>query len=132
MSAPNDSGQSYLNDELRYFQPVPYISIPLTLALVHFHPEPLDDCPCFEDAIAILSVILGSFLGHWNSARLRYAVAPDLWLHGPDFGIAIGCARIVIGMFVTTFVREFTTVLMRHDRYRNHLRLEINSQDDVT
>ncbi|KAK4687514.1 hypothetical protein P7C73_g2591, partial [Tremellales sp. Uapishka_1] len=35
--------------------------------------KPVDDCPCFEDAIAILSVILGSFLGHWHSPLLASA-----------------------------------------------------------
>ncbi|WWC91291.1 uncharacterized protein L201_006234 [Kwoniella dendrophila CBS 6074] len=53
---------------------VPAISIPLTLGMVHYHPEPLDDCPCFEDAIAVLAVILGSFLGHWWSIKTGNAV----------------------------------------------------------
>ncbi|KAJ9104315.1 hypothetical protein QFC19_003955 [Naganishia cerealis] len=48
---------------------VPLISIVVCLTLVHKHPEPIDDCPCFEDAIAILSVILGSFLCHWFTAK---------------------------------------------------------------
>ena len=55
--------------------------------MVHKHPEPVDgksppsiaarmaadfpflDCPCFEDAIAVLSVMLGSFLCHWFTAK---------------------------------------------------------------
>jgi hypothetical protein len=44
---------------------VPLILIPLTLLAVHKHPQPVDDCPCFEDAIAILSVLMGVFLSHW-------------------------------------------------------------------
>lgn len=67
---------------------VPLISVAVCLTLVHKHPEPVDgksmvfklpnsalsgsvlpDCPCFEDAIAILSVMLGSFLCHWYTAK---------------------------------------------------------------
>ncbi|GHJ86026.1 hypothetical protein NliqN6_2428 [Naganishia liquefaciens] len=48
---------------------VPLISIVVCLAMVHKHPEPVDDCPCFEDAIAVLSVMLGSFLCHWSTAK---------------------------------------------------------------
>jgi hypothetical protein len=44
---------------------VPLILIPLTLLAVHKHPQPVDDCPCFEDAIAIMSVLMGVFLSHW-------------------------------------------------------------------
>jgi hypothetical protein len=29
------------------------------------------DCPCFEDAIAFLSVMLGSFLSHWFNSHYR-------------------------------------------------------------
>jgi len=35
--------------------------------LVHYHPQPVDDCPCFEDAIAFVSVILGVYLARWHS-----------------------------------------------------------------
>ncbi|KIK37335.1 hypothetical protein CY34DRAFT_776193 [Suillus luteus UH-Slu-Lm8-n1] len=31
---------------------VPSTMIPICLPLVHYHPHPVDDCPCFEDAIA--------------------------------------------------------------------------------
>ncbi|KAH7925027.1 hypothetical protein BV22DRAFT_1012009 [Leucogyrophana mollusca] len=46
---------------------VPLIVIPLCLLLVHYHPQPVDDCPCFEDAIAFVSVILGVFLARWHA-----------------------------------------------------------------
>ena len=33
--------------------------------MVNQHPVPIDDCPCFEDAIAFVSVLMGSLLGRW-------------------------------------------------------------------
>jgi hypothetical protein len=39
------------------------------LLMVNQHPEPVDDCPCFEDAIAFMSVVLGVLLSTWAGAR---------------------------------------------------------------
>ncbi|RDB18722.1 Dihydrosphingosine 1-phosphate phosphatase YSR3 [Hypsizygus marmoreus] len=44
---------------------VPLILIPFCLLAVNQHPQPVDDCPCFEDAIAFGSVVLGSLVGKW-------------------------------------------------------------------
>ena len=44
---------------------VPLVLIPLTLWAVHQHPQPVDDCPCFEDAIAFMSVLMGAFVARW-------------------------------------------------------------------
>lgn len=80
---------------------VPLITVPVALSLVHYHPEPVDDCPCFEDAIAILAVILGGFVGHWADVRLGMSVPPHLrrgiWDEGAAMGTLITCLRIVIG-----------------------------------
>jgi hypothetical protein len=76
---------------------VPIVMIPLTLALIHYHPETPDDCPCFEDAIAIMAVILGSFVGHWDKARNHRDYGPSLWRNGAVWGAAIGLLRVVIG-----------------------------------
>lgn len=46
---------------------VPSVLVPLCLLLVHYHPQPVDDCPCFEDAIAFVSVILGAYLARWHA-----------------------------------------------------------------
>ena len=39
--------------------------VPLCLLVVSLHPEPVDDCPCFEDAIAFIAVSGGVCLGMW-------------------------------------------------------------------
>ncbi|PFH47305.1 hypothetical protein AMATHDRAFT_152494, partial [Amanita thiersii Skay4041] len=48
---------------------VPLILIPLCLLAVNQHPQPVDDCPCFEDAIAFGSVLLGFLVGRWGMVR---------------------------------------------------------------
>lgn len=37
--------------------------IPSILFLVFVHPAPAEDCPCFEDAVAFLSVVIGLLVG---------------------------------------------------------------------
>jgi len=77
--------------------------------MVHFHPEPVDDCPCFEDAIAVLSVVLGSYLGHWYSISLTTPIplAPGLKRYSGGKGTLIGALRIVLGeQFLTTKLSE--------------------------
>ena len=51
---------------------VPGVLFPLTLFIIHYHPEPVEDCPCFEDSIAMLSVMLGVFVGHWWAFKQGY------------------------------------------------------------
>ena len=40
--------------------------------IVHWHPQPADDCPCFEDAIAFVSVESGILISYWMSNVLGY------------------------------------------------------------
>ncbi|KAF8970350.1 PAP2 superfamily-domain-containing protein [Flammula alnicola] len=53
---------------------VPLILIPLCLLAVHIHPQPVDDCPCFEDAIAILSVVLGALVSRWALSYSQFGL----------------------------------------------------------
>lgn len=39
------------------------------LALVRIHPEPADDCPCFDDSVAFAGVMLGVEVSYWHSVR---------------------------------------------------------------
>ncbi|WVQ93301.1 hypothetical protein IAU59_000369 [Kwoniella sp. CBS 9459] len=81
---------------------VPAITIPVTLGLVHYHPYPIDDCPCFEDAIAVLAVILGSFVGHWSSVRRPDLLSIEghrpIFIDGFILGSGVVVVRLVIGL----------------------------------
>jgi hypothetical protein len=35
--------------------------------MINQHPQPVDDCPCFEDAIAFVSVLAGMFITIWHA-----------------------------------------------------------------
>jgi hypothetical protein len=56
----------------------PLIVTVVCLLLVNQHPSPVDDCPCFEDSIAFVSVILGIIVSFWCSKRVP-ALNADLF-----------------------------------------------------
>ena len=41
--------------------------------LIRIHPEPADDCPCYDDSVAFLSVVMGINLGNWHFAKTSFA-----------------------------------------------------------
>ncbi|MCO5599915.1 hypothetical protein L7F22_054022 [Adiantum nelumboides] len=58
------------------------LKVPITLffavlIMVTVHPQPLDDCPCFEDAIAFLAVVLGIFLSRWMNITFGLLPSQD-------------------------------------------------------
>ena len=44
----------------------PAIVILIILVLVRIHPEPADDCPCFDDSVAFAGVVIGAEFGNWE------------------------------------------------------------------
>ncbi|KAI9679523.1 MAG: hypothetical protein M1817_005545 [Caeruleum heppii] len=42
--------------------------------LIRIHPEPADDCPCFDDSLAFAGVMMGCEIGNWH-----YAVSGWAW-----------------------------------------------------
>ncbi|KAG8733556.1 hypothetical protein FRC11_005225 [Ceratobasidium sp. 423] len=54
---------------------VPIIVLVTGLFLVHRHAEPVDDCPCFEDAIAFVSVVMGAVIARWHFSHFILAPA---------------------------------------------------------
>lgn len=82
---------------------MPLISIPLTLILVNQHPDPVDDCPCFEDSIAFLAVIMGCTLATWWRANWGYGWdsgffqigMPQEWM----MWLLIAAAKMILGAY---------------------------------
>lgn len=81
------------------------ISSAVILILVRTHPEPADDCPCFDDSVAFMGVVLGIDLGCYNFAAMGYADTTALLPYTIPFdlrrlGILRVIARIVVGVLV--------------------------------
>lgn len=53
---------------------IPIVVVSVGLVLVVAHPQPLDDCPCFEDSVAFVSVVMGIVTARWTN--VRYGLLP--------------------------------------------------------
>lgn len=49
------------------------IVILIVLVLVRIHPEPADDCPCFDDSVAFAGVFCGVEFGNWHFAQTQFS-----------------------------------------------------------
>lgn len=48
----------------------PTFAVVILALSVRFHPEPADNCPCFDDSVAFIGVVMGCALGNWHYAQL--------------------------------------------------------------
>ncbi|KAM0748541.1 acid phosphatase/Vanadium-dependent haloperoxidase [Meredithblackwellia eburnea MCA 4105] len=61
---------------------------PLVLLLITLHPHPAEFCPCFEDAVAFISVVLGIVLGrNWYPRDFERATVGAEWTSWWDVGV---------------------------------------------
>ncbi|KAI9774278.1 MAG: hypothetical protein M1840_004172 [Geoglossum simile] len=78
----------------------------VVIALVRVHPEPADDCPCFDDSVAFAGVMIGVELGHWHYAfsgwAWDYPVLGTVPFRLADIGWTRSVLRIALGV-VTIF-----------------------------
>ncbi|KAI0017744.1 PAP2-domain-containing protein [Xylariomycetidae sp. FL0641] len=75
----------------------------LIIVLVRIHPEPADDCPCFDDSVAFAGVMIGLEVGTWHFGRSPLAnIVFDL----AALGWPAVVARILLGVLVIFAWRE--------------------------
>lgn len=82
----------------------PAIVTLIVLIFVRIHPEPADDCPCFDDSVAFAGVVIGIEVGNWHFARSGLAwnvPTPGTVPFSLDaLGWPKSIARIVIGVAI--------------------------------
>lgn len=82
------------------------------LILVRIHPEPADDCPCFDDSVAFAGVWLGVDVGSWYFTTSSLAWADPLPGTIPysyqRLGLLGTVIRLVVGVLCVFAWREFT------------------------
>lgn len=73
-----------------------------SLALIHVYPEPVDDCPCFDDSVAFVGVLIGLDLAHYLcvlTGRFANNVFGDpILVPNTQPGIIRGLVRVVVGV----------------------------------
>ena len=78
--------------------------------LIRIHPEPADDCPCFDDSVAFAGVLLGLEYGNWHFAKGPYAlsspVPATVAFNIESIGWPLALVRIVAGVVLIVTWRE--------------------------
>lgn len=74
------------------------------LFLIHIHFEPVDDCPCFDDSVAFIGVLIGIDFSHWFCYLTNYLINDD-WNNSvaipynfENIGILKSILRVLLGM----------------------------------
>ncbi|KAL1798603.1 hypothetical protein ACET3X_002640 [Alternaria dauci] len=81
-----------------------FIATLVVCVLVRIHPEPADDCPCYDDSVSFSGVVIGINLGAWHYAQTGYAVR-DAYPSSVPFdlekiGLFKATIRILLGVVV--------------------------------
>ncbi|CAI5757653.1 unnamed protein product [Candida verbasci] len=75
----------------------------LFIGLIHFHSEPVDDCPCFDDSVAFIGVLIGLDLSHLVAFHTKFYLQfndiNDLYLIPfENKGIVMLTIRFLVGV----------------------------------
>lgn len=80
------------------------------IILVRVHPEPADDCPCFDDSVAFAGVMIGLECGTWRFARFSRLAAlyngPSASFELSALGWPRAVARLALGVAIIFAWRE--------------------------
>lgn len=80
------------------------------IVLIRVHPEPADDCPCFDDSVAFAGVYIGIELGGWHYATGEWAwnlpVPGTVPFDLKHMGWGVAILRILAGVLVIFAWRE--------------------------
>lgn len=91
----------------------PFLTVVVIIILVRIHPEPADDCPCFDDSVAFAGVVMGVEIGTWTHGMTPWdpfdGNAHDShFLHVSRLGWPVMIARLLLGIVVIFAWREVT------------------------
>lgn len=80
------------------------------IGLIRIHPEPADDCPCFDDSIAFAAVMIGVECGGWHYGTGDWAwdfpVPATVPFDLDHMGWPTVCARVLVGVLTIFAWRE--------------------------
>jgi hypothetical protein len=82
----------------------PLIALLIILVLIRIHPEPADDCPCFDDSVAFSGVVIGCQIGAWHYAQTSLSLDSPIPSTVPFDFISVGLLkatiRIILGVVI--------------------------------
>ncbi|KAK8212161.1 sphingosine-1-phosphate phosphohydrolase-like protein [Phyllosticta capitalensis] len=80
------------------------IVVLVILVLVRVHPEPADDCPCFDDSVCFAGVVIGVELASWHFAQTPLALPTPIPSTIPFAIQEIGHIKATIRIFLGVLI----------------------------
>ncbi|KAH8550128.1 PAP2 domain protein [Umbelopsis sp. PMI_123] len=82
-----------------------FLSAPLLFIMVGMHPDPIERCPCFEDSVCFLGVLIGLLPASWICAHSSYPQAAFGVVSGSRTAtgtteLLISILKVVIGVTI--------------------------------
>lgn len=81
-----------------------FIATLLVCILIRINPEPADDCPCFDDSVSFLGVVIGINLGAWHYAQtglaLDYPIPSTAPFDLEKTGLLKATLRVLLGVVI--------------------------------
>ncbi len=110
-----------LYDNLVYSaSPLALLIVPIVLLMLNIYPVPVDNCPCFDDAVAFLGVLVGVDLSHWygSNHNLNYLInfptpstIPFLYSSFGSFKIFL---RLLINIIIIIIWKHYSKKILIH------------------
>ncbi|KAH3662291.1 hypothetical protein OGAPHI_005541 [Ogataea philodendri] len=95
----------------------PISVIAIMYSLIYYHPLPIDHCPCFEDSVAFIGVLIGLDLAYWGLSissfrdpRLEYTGCSKFEL--AKLGYFKTGLRLAVGIGLLAFWKAFSKPLI--------------------
>ncbi|CAO3664026.1 unnamed protein product [Umbelopsis vinacea] len=85
-----------------------FLCIPLFIFMVGIHPDPIERCPCFEDSVCFLGVLIGLLPASWICAHSSYSQAAFGVVSGSRAAsgtsiLFISIFKVIIGVAILAF-----------------------------
>lgn len=115
------------NDDSVLTDFLPIILIGFYYSLIYFHPTPIEPCPCFEDSVAFIAVLLGLDLTYCSIKPLHSAESQSMSLmelyqthpariyyNWEEMGFSLTCLRMLIGVFFVVLWKSLSKPLFTY------------------
>ncbi|CAG8443318.1 7219_t:CDS:10 [Diversispora eburnea] len=90
---------------------VPAGAIIGSISLIYLFPEPVDKCPCIEDCISCIGVIIGVTVGSWRFGNSNYSLPNgNVPYDYNKIGIFLSLVRVIFGLLI---IFTFRTVMKK-------------------
>jgi hypothetical protein len=81
----------------------PLLIAVLMLIIVRTHPEPADDCPCFDDSVAFAGVLIGGEIAVWRYTHSPFSISDPVPGSTPYSLAQVGWIKTIIRVLLGVF-----------------------------